>query len=166
MNKQKGQIMVEALIALGVAVVIIAAITSMIVSALSNAVAARNQDLATQYAKQGMEILRNMSKTDWTKFSLLDTSVTPCLSKGSNEPEVPPPDDSNPQKGCGQNIDTFIRRVDVNSDAVFLDCGEEGSIKAMVTVFWSDNKCRDTNELFCHSVKLESCFSDVSNITQ
>jgi type II secretory pathway pseudopilin PulG len=160
MNKQKGQIMVEALIALGVAVVIIAAITSMIISALSSAVAAKNQDLATQYAKQGMEVLRNMSKTNWTKFSSIDSGDTPCLDKDSNEPtEIKVGE----QKDCGQNIDAFfIRRIDIDK-TLASKCSD--SIMIKVSVFWRDSKCT-SDDLFCHSVNLESCFSNVNNITQ
>jgi len=157
MNKQAGQIMVEALIALGVAVVIIAAITSMIISALSSAIAAKNQDLATQYAKQGMEVLRNISKTNWTYFSTLNDKY--CLKEGSNtldafDPGIP--------KGCDQNVGIFIRQVQIETSSP--SC--QNSSRIIVSVFWSDNKCRSSDDLFCHSVSLESCFSNVSNVSE
>lgn len=158
MNKEKGQMMVEALIALGVAVIIIAAITSMIVSALSNAIAAKNQDLATQYAKQGIEVVRNISKTDWTYFK--DLSNTFCLNEGSNTLSGTI---AGEKEGCGQNLGNFIRNVEIVNTGT--DCGEDIS-KVTVNVFWSDNKCTESSDAFCHSVKLESCLSDVNNISQ
>lgn len=161
MNKQKGQMMVEALIALGVAVIIIAAITSMIISALSNAIAAKNQDLATQYARQGMEVIRNISKTNWNYFKDLDGKY--CLKQGSTV-NLDPYDPAYPkQDGCDKNMGIFSRRVQVDPGS---SSGCQDSVNVTVSAYWSDNKCTNSENLLCHSVKLESCFSDVNNISQ
>jgi len=55
---QKGQGLVEALIALGAAVIIIAAITIAVITAVSNSDFSTEQNLATGFAQQGMEIVR------------------------------------------------------------------------------------------------------------
>ena len=154
--------MVEALIALGVAVIIMAAITSMIISALSSAITAKNQDLATQYAKQGVEVLRNIGKTNWSYLSEKEDGNY-CLGEGKTTLTGA---DYNlyPQKGCDRNIGIFIRQVQLEKFSPSSSC--QNSSKVVVFVFWSDGKCANSNDQFCHSVRLESCLSNVSNVSE
>ena len=54
---QKGQGLLEALVALSAAVIIIAGMTIAAITAVSNSDFAKYQSLATDYAQQGMEIV-------------------------------------------------------------------------------------------------------------
>ncbi|MBI3069818.1 MAG: hypothetical protein HYY87_00750, partial [Candidatus Levybacteria bacterium] len=55
---QKGQTLIEVLLALGTAVVVLSATVVAVLSALNNAQFSKNQSLATQYAQEGMEVMR------------------------------------------------------------------------------------------------------------
>ncbi|MCL5433256.1 MAG: prepilin-type N-terminal cleavage/methylation domain-containing protein [Patescibacteria group bacterium] len=161
-NAQKGQTIIEVLIALSVAVVVIAAISISVISALYNSQFSKNQNLATQYAQEGMEILRQIRNSDWTEFSSYSGSY--CLDKGSDVLEVK---DLGVTNGCSSggsdntNIDNFFaRQIDVSRQDA--DCSGNQT-KVTATVSWSDNKC-GRDKLFCHEVRLSSCFSDANLI--
>ena len=158
-KSQGGQTLIEALVALGAAVIIVSAITIVVISALNNAQFSKNQNLATQFAQQGMEIMRQMRDSNWTTFSDLSEEAY-CLDKGSNIPVLK---DLTIIAGCGhsgqsgQNVDLFAREVDIeggNSP----DCAS--ATKVTVVVSWNDAKCTNSTNLFCHKVELVSCFSD------
>jgi hypothetical protein len=154
---EKGQTLIETVIALGAAVLVISAITVAVVSGLSNSQFSKAENLATNYAQQGIEIVRQLSQSNWASFTSL-TNTYYCLSSGSA---------TLTQKGingCGQNIGTFVREVDIyqNSSA----CQGSASAKLAVVVSWSDSKCTNVNNVYCHQVELDSCVANLnSNIT-
>lgn len=156
----QGQTLIEALVALGVIAVIMSAIVIAVVSALRNAQYSKNQNLAQQYAQQGMELMRQARDADWGTFSSYATaSVTQyCLDKGST---VLHTRDLSVPHGCSyggrspQNIDVFARQVDFTSGTA--ECGS-GNLRVAVSVSWSDGVC-NTSNVFCHKVQLVSCFS-------
>lgn len=147
----KGQSLIEVLLALGAAVAIITGITAVVTSALNNAQFSRNQNLANQYAQQGMEVVRAIRDKSWDDF--IDLPVNNCLPEGSTELVQRTGPDCD---GLG-NVGIFIREVTLNN--MFLDCGgpPPQNTKVTVKVQWSDSKCSSGN--FCHEVKLISCFS-------
>lgn len=168
----KGQTLIEVLIALAIAILVVAAIAIVILSALNNAQFSKNQNITTQYAQEGMEIVRNLRSSDWTSFK--DLALPPnsyCLDKGrttlqktgSLEKDIR---DGN-VAGCqglgsehttGQNVDNiYAREVDLESPATS-PCNSN-EIKATVIVSWSDTKCTDTGNVFCHKAQIVSCFS-------
>lgn len=162
MKSQKGQILIETLIALGVAVVVIAAITTIVIASLNNAVTARTQDMASGYAKQGIETIRNIAKNSWNNFSAMD-KINYCLDKDASTP-VP-----KGVNGCGQNVGNFVREITINHLSVSCEHDDPNNpvnTKVLVTVSWTDGKCTDRDNLFCHEIKLESCLSNVNNLTQ
>lgn len=151
--------MIEAIAALGVGVVVVTAIVLAVVSALNNAQFSKNQNLATQYVQQGMEIMRQMRDSDWVLFSSYD-SGSYCLDK--DEKNLFPRDGA-VINGCShdgsnpQNVDVFARQVNIEENSS--DC-DNTQTKVLVSVSWSDSKCTDNNNLYCHKVDLVSCFSD------
>lgn len=154
---QDGQTLIEVLLALGTAVVVLSATVVAVISALNNAQFSKNQNLATQYAQQGMEIMRKMRDSNWAMFSLLSTDQY-CLDQNSTELSGR----NRTIQGCaggsssnGQNIGIFARRVDIEKDSSL--CGGSNQTKITVLVSWSSNKCTDSSNLYCHSVKLVSC---------
>jgi type II secretory pathway pseudopilin PulG len=68
--KQKGQVLIEALVALGVAVVIIGVVVIVVINSLNNVELAKNENLATQYAKEGIEVVKELSETNWNALAV------------------------------------------------------------------------------------------------
>lgn len=147
----KGQTIIEAVVSLGIAVFILSAITIAIISSVNNSDFSKNQDLATQYSQQGMEVLKQKSSSDWATFSTY--SGTYCLPENSTALSSPG------VNGCTTNISNFfIRQVDVGASS---DC--IGGVKVSVSTLWTDSKCTDESKLFCHNVTLDSCLSNLGS---
>ncbi len=150
MKNQKGQTLVESLIALAVAVVIVSAIVVSVISSLSNAQYTKNQNLANQYASQGMEVVRGIRNTSWDTISsyngdyCLPENQTTLIAKGT---------------GCSpkQNVaGVFLREVNIDHNSPSCD----QTLGITVNVSWSDGKCTDSSNSFCHVVSLVSCFGN------
>ncbi len=149
---QKGQSLVEALIALGAAAVIVSAISIAVIVAINNADFSKYQNLATYYAQQGIEVIRQRAQTDWVYFST--SSGKFCLNQDSS---VFLPTEGFP---CNMNINVngnpfFIREVSFAPTEPPCASGTHAS----VVVKWTDGKC--TSGDFCHDVTLESCFTNL-----
>lgn len=153
MRGQRGQSLIEVLIALAAAVAIVAAIAVAVITSLSNVEFTKNQNLATQYSREGIEIVRQMAKDNWTSFSNLN-SVNYCLAQGSTTLTVMN------AGGCGKNVSIFVRQITINQNAI--SCS--GSTKIISSVSWSDSKCLIGN-IFCHQVSVESCLAKINTIT-
>jgi hypothetical protein len=102
MMNQKGQSLVEALIALGVATIVVSAMAVAAITAVNNADFSKYQNLATQYAQQGVEIVRQQSQTDWNIFYTNYVGSWPsgrswCLSQNLTWSPMP-------VTGCTKNI--------------------------------------------------------------
>lgn len=151
MRNQSGQSLIEALVALGAAVVIVSAVAIAVITAQNNADFSKNQNLATQYARQGMEILRKIREESWQTFS--SYTGTYCLAQGSSTLT------SSGGTSCPTNINNFFRRsVTINQNYG----GCSGGAKVATSVFWSDSKCSSSN-LYCHNVTLESCLTNINS---
>jgi type II secretory pathway pseudopilin PulG len=161
--KEEGQTLIEAIIALAAAVLVLSAITIAVISAVNNTEYTKNQNLATQYAQQGVEVMRQISESDWGTFSsynagkycLAQNDTVPCplgTAIGSCIPSS--------VKTCGQNYGNFVREVDIAQGTQF-SC-EIGSIPISVIVSWTDGSCTSTslNGTYCHNVTLNSCISN------
>lgn len=153
MINQKGQTLIEALIALGAAAMIISAIAVVVITSVSNSIYSKNQNLATHYAQQGIDIMRQQSESDWLSF--LAKGGTFCLSKGTNSLGSPVTACSTP------NIDNFFVREIVITQAN-PSCG--GSAKVVVDVSWNDGKCTSASNLYCHSVTLDTCLANINSV--
>ncbi len=169
-SNEKGQTLIEVLVALTAAVVIIGAIVSASLSALNNSDFARDQNIATQYTQAGIELIRDMRNENIASISAeLLPDDTYCLAKACSDL-----DSNNAQcwvktTSCGQNVDKFVREVVVEHDSA--DCNVSptpngqvnalsANVKITVRTSWYDPKCQDTLNPFCHSVTLSTCFSD------
>jgi Tfp pilus assembly protein PilV len=149
--KEKGQTLIEVLIALACAAIIISAITVVVTTSLSNAQFSKNQNLATKYATEGLEFVRRIRDSDYIAFKAYPNG-TYCLAKPL------PASLGSPATCSTPNVDNvFIRAAALNDSA----CGAN-QIQVAVTVTWTDNKCYTGQ--YCHSSSLTSCFSTVSPI--
>jgi len=69
MNSQKGQALVEAVVALGVSVLIITGLLVVVTTSIANVTFSRNQAAATKYAEEGMELMRAYrDQNTWETF--------------------------------------------------------------------------------------------------
>ena len=150
---QKGQILIEAILALAVAVVIISAISGVAITSVNNSNYSRDQNSATDYARQGIEVLKQQSETNWTTFSS-NASGSYCLSSNkilTSGSTCPP--------NVGSN-NYFIRQVQITKNST--SCGGiAGVTEVSVTVSWSDGKCTTSSKTYCHQVILNSCLANI-----
>jgi type II secretory pathway pseudopilin PulG len=182
---QKGQGLVEALIALGAAVVIISAITVAVITSVQNTDFSKYQNLATNYAQQGLAIVKQQSLLDWNNTATYGGTFPFCLNQGATT--LPPLSSTSCQDINAGNM--FIRQVDIQNKIVpgpvcngsnpssccnnftspccivgtAVDCNATPQLcssRVTVTVKWTDGKC-SANSPFCHNVKLDSCLQDI-----
>jgi Tfp pilus assembly protein PilV len=146
----KGQTLIEVLIALATAVIVVSGITVLAISSLSNVQFTKEQDQATKYAQEGMEVTRGIRNNDYIGFRAYSGYY--CLAKGQVT------FGSAVATCAAKNIDnTYIRSVQIQQNA----CGVNLA-NVTVSVAWTDTKC--PSGAFCHNSKLTSCFSTVSPI--
>lgn len=172
MKLQKGQTLIEVLIALTAAVVIIAAIVSASLSALTSSEFTRDQNTSAQFSQQGMEIIRDMRNESIASLSAnylpdntycladscttLNKDISSCWTKLSQ---------------CGQNVSgKYVREVTVSHNS--MDCNATptpsgggggvltSNVKITVATYWYDNKCTNSTNTFCHNTIVSTCFSD------
>ncbi|MDP2874215.1 MAG: hypothetical protein Q8N84_02915 [bacterium] len=67
-NYESGQSLVEAMIALGVAVIVIVALVNLSLVALRSSTVAQNQLTAKNLANQGLEIVRSLRDSGWSNL--------------------------------------------------------------------------------------------------
>lgn len=167
--KEEGQTLIEVLVGLATLVVIIAAITSITLSALSNATFSKSQNVATSYAQQGMEIMRNMRDANVASISAqyLQNSNY-CLGENCSALAPGTLTSSNASSycwtrqgtSCPQNMGTYIRQVVINTNSTSCNSSQTGNTEADIKVSWYDTQCKDPTNLYCHSVELYSCLSN------
>lgn len=151
---QRGQTLIEAVIALGIASIIISALAVVVITSISNSTFSKNQNLATHYAQQGIDILRGQSSSDWVSFQA--KAGVFCLNGGTT-------DLGSPVTGCTTpNVDNFfVRKVTITQASA--SC--QGSAKVAVDVSWNDGKCTSASNLYCHSVLLDSCLANINSVS-
>ena len=150
MRNNIGQSLIEALIALSAAVAVISAISIAVIVSLNNVDFSKNQNLAAQYAQQGMEILNQQSTSDWPLFS--SYAGTYCLPQGVTIPQ-------DAGTGCNRaNINNFfVRQLTISQGSA--NCS--GAAQVNVSVSWGDGKCTSVLNPFCHNVTLNSCLANI-----
>lgn len=152
-NSQRGQSLIEVLIALAAAVAVVAAIAVTVVTSLSNVDFTKNQNLATQYSGEGLEVVRQLAKNNWTDFINNYQGVNYCLDQGGYLTVMQ-------GISCSQNVGIFKRQIVINQN----DSNKcSGSVGVTSIVSWSDGRCLSGNP-FCHDISLNSCLADINKI--
>lgn len=103
-----GQSIVEAVVAVGIAIVLITGLVSAATSTLRISQMSKDRTQALQYAKEGLEIVRIVKDSNWN--DLPQTTVTYCLSKGQQSLGEGASDD------CPFDIDNVFSRTILISD--------------------------------------------------
>lgn len=147
-NSQKGQTIIEAMVALVTILLIITAISIVIVNGLYNSRFIKNQNEANKYAQQGIEFVRNIQTNDLNTFKAFDQNSTYCIDNVNSTLTATNCDTT------GVNTGTYYNRT-----VAFAPGGSEclnTEVKVTVTVKWSSTKCPNTNT-FCHKSVLAAC---------
>lgn len=156
-KKNKGQGLIEAMVALGAAVIVISTIAVAVITAVNNSDFSKNQNFASSYAQQGLEIIRDKAESNWTTFYNIP-STTYCLDK--NATDLSP---LNINNSCTPFDIIFIRQIDIRHNNTDY-CTSGAGTKVKSTVFWTDGKCTDSNNKYCHNVTLESCMANINSV--
>ena len=174
---QLGQSLVEVLVALGVAAMLLSAITVVVVSSLRNAKFSENQNRASQYALQGMEIIRQI-RDEKSNLDDLDNDDGPYYCLGDDAILI-----GRGVTGCGGNIgkrdigsdvdlpNIYIREAEIYPPEIEDEINGEkvagpydnkvcknDTYYVAVSVSWWDNACSETTN-FCHKAKIVSCLA-------
>lgn len=162
-HERKGQTLIEALIALAIAVAIISAITAVVVSSLNNNTYSKNQNIARSYAQQTVEKIRGLAQSNYTTFTSKYTSPVYCIDQNNDlQCNISGNQCVSSWAGNCNNVKTgiFIREVDFESTSA--SC--QGDLKATVKISWSDGKCTDRLNLYCHQVSTSTCFTNINTV--
>lgn len=147
---QKGETLIEALVALGLISIVVAAVATTITTSLSNIQYNENQTLATKYAQQGIESVRQIRNQNYSAFRNLDGLY--CY--GKDQPVL-----GFPQQICTtENLDTFIRSVEIDQSP---GCANNVA-RVTVRVAFRDGKCQ--NNTYCHIQTHNTCLSTINPV--
>lgn len=148
---QKGQTLIELLVALSILVIVITTVAVSLTTSLNNAQASRTSTLATKYAQEGVEHVRSLRDASYTTFRTYNGLY--CLGKDQQSLGTV-------QSSCTTaNYDQFIRSVRIEQN---VGCGTN-TARVTVLVSWKDGKC-PTNS-YCHTAQHVSCLSTVNRVT-
>lgn len=152
----KGQTLIEVLVALAVAMVIVTAVTSTVLSSLRSARQNTDKNMATQYAQEGLEIVRQAKEANFTK--LFNETGIYCVAKDQQLLGARSATCSTP------NIGKFIRVVTIerSSSTSSPNCGLN-ALKATVTISWNDSTCSPGQ--FCKDVKMSTCLVNIRSVS-
>ena len=128
-RKNFGQTLIELLMALGAGVLIVVAIVGGVVMEGKNSQFAKNQNLATRYAQEGIELIRSQrDKLNWSAFYANYSGKPQCIDNGGNFTLM--------SGNCTPNVgNNFFTR-----SATFTDSAQTGiNLSITVTVSWQDS---------------------------
>lgn len=168
MIEQRGQTLLEILLAFSISIMVLGAVIFGITTSLSNTQYTKNQNLANSYAQEGIAVVRQIRDSGWSTFSAYSSNTAYCLGPSSMELKALTPPNTNcwaqsPVPAGG----VFSREVkfEHDSDSCAANCPGPTCLKgskATVRVSWSDNKCpAGASDPLCHNVELITCFSNI-----
>lgn len=144
-----GQSLIEAIVAMAVALLIISGLVSAVIVAVKNSQFARNQSLATQYASEGIEWIRSQRDNNWTNFYLKAGPVNDPYKYCLNNIILSWP----PNTPCGSSDYSLGNNVKQNfKRQANISIVDATKILVIMTVSWSDPSG-------IHKVELNSYFT-------
>ena len=147
---QKGQSLIEAISALAIIAIIITAIAVAVTTSLSNAKFNQDETLATKFAQQGSELIRQIRDANYAGFKTINGNY--CLAKDQTTL-------GSSQSNCtSANVDNYVRSVQVEQ---IPGCATNVA-KVTVNVAFKDAKC--AIGAFCHVITNTSCLSTVNPV--
>lgn len=170
MKKQKGQTLIEALVALTIIVTVIAAISIVIVASLYNSQYVRDQNIANKYSQQGMEFVRGLQQRNITEFAAFSGSGYCINSSGDGISDSTDPfcDINNANVGNMNRVINFEKDESTcNPTPIppgFFGANTPKLSKVTVITSWTTSKCSG-GTTFCHTVTVESCLPYSTGVT-
>lgn len=140
-NYKKGQTLTEALIALALVTLVISAVTITTLNSLNASQTSKSQNLASQFAQEGLELARKERGK---------AAGTYCVGDGATTL-------GSPGSCTGANLAAEYRRQVIvqGLGASVAECGTN-TYRVQSIVAWSDGKC---TAAFCRNVTLTSCLT-------
>lgn len=154
---QKGQLLIEAVIAMTIVGIIVTGIVTALTYSVNNANISKDQNTATNYAQEGLDVVRNMKDSDFASFAVFNGTY--CLASGT----VPVSGTCGPIGGASGK---FTRQIYINQTGNDSNnvprCTNGTSVFVASIVTWEDNRC--ATGIDCHRAELNSCFADPAKI--
>jgi Tfp pilus assembly protein PilV len=150
-TNQKGQSLIEVVIALSIAIIVAVAFTNVTITSVRNAQFAKNQNLATKYAQQTIEYLRAIRDQDrvisaspvenWSDLWEVNLGTTgQCYNLDKSNIQlteaVSCTTDAVIQDKSGTDT-MFMRRIKISDDGTV--AGKDRKT-IDITVYWNDSK--------------------------
>jgi type II secretory pathway pseudopilin PulG len=137
---QKGQTLLEVLVALAAMVVILTSITAVVLSSLKQSSTSSVLTRATQYAQEGIELAKG--------YSDLEMGKTYCLNADGNHTD---------KRTCDTtaNIGGKFRRQLTTGNAGINNKECHDLLKLTVSVSWTDSACIGGS--YCHTIPINTC---------
>ena len=158
--KEKGQSLLEALVALGAATLVMSAIAVAVLTSVNNSDFGKYLNQATQYSQQGIEVLKQKSISDWVTFSGYTSGATYCFPQ--DPLQFIPPAGAN----CVPNIGTnnfFVRSAVLTKNSGNCAGAIKGTLVSVSTA-WTDGKCKNASSIYCHTATFNTCITDVDRV--
>ncbi len=119
-----GQSLFEVVFAIGIAALVLVGVMSLSTTSLRNSIFSKNNTLATKYAQEGTEWIREQRDTNWTTFYPVANGATRNMGSLSWPPSG----------SCNiPNDTTFCRTVKLTS------LGSD-TVSALLLVTWTDGQ--------------------------
>ncbi len=153
MRSEKGETLIEAILALSISVIIATAVVTAVISSLSNSNGIKAKNTATNFAQEGLDRVRDVKTQDFSLFTTSYPTNTYCMDSTGN---------LTPYSGsCGKLESIYLRTAYINHTgqdqrATATQPCASGSFVA-VKVAWTDSKCQSSLD-YCRNVELSSCF--------
>lgn len=129
-KNNKGQSLVEAVVAIGLVTLVLVALISAITFSLANAQYSRNKSIATKYAQEAIEAMRKLRDAGWPAFYTWandTTGRTYCMTNTFTLTNIPP--------ACvviDDTYDIFTRTVKLVGNG-----GTRDRVSVQVVVTWT-----------------------------
>lgn len=163
MNNQKGQTILEVLLAFSILAIIVTSITIASVVSLSNTDLSRDQNLAAEYSEGGMEMMRQVRDIDYQNFTKLSghycLPIT-CSSYGSCSQAQTALATACPTPTNGFIRDVNIIKPSASSNTCQNPLDSVKSTQLTVTTSWNNNTCNASNP-YCKQTIIISCLSGI-----
>ncbi len=179
-NSQKGATLVEAILAVGLAVAVATGIVAAVTTSLSGATHNQNSNFTLNISQQGIDMIRDQAASDFTQFSA--TYAVPlsdgyyCLSDQDTalsdtnfDPNNTICNSSHPNVQTNSN--TYVRKIylnksgnDARTSTVRKVCTVANTVFMASVVSYTDSECR--GGLYCHKVEIDTCFTDINSLPE
>lgn len=161
MNQTKGSILIELLVSFGIAAILLSSLSIMVVNSVQSSDFSKNQNITTQYAQEGIEMVRKIRDSDYATFLTLVGS-TYCLADTCTTLSGvgAPCGIQNPS--CPVNVSNkYTRLVTISNN--WPGCTGSGTVAVIAKVIWSDTSCQPGVQ--CKSSSLVTCYTNTNTVT-